>query len=307
MDKVVVEVNNLTKKFGSFTAVDDISFEIKEGEIVGLLGPNGAGKTTTIQMLLGLITPTGGRIEIFGKDLRKSREEILSLSNFSSTYTHLPWRLTVWENLYVAALLYDVEKPKEKVKKVIGMMDLEEFENTTIDKLSSGWITHVNLARTFINDPKLILLDEPTASLDPEGAFEIRREILSYRKTNNTTILWTSHNMAEVEEVCDRVIFLKEGKIIATDTPTGLSKTIRFCRISMMVEKGLEKLTKLVEEEEWKIVSKDRFITIEIREEEIPGFLNTLSQEEVQYSEISIDKPTLEDFFITMAKSEEKT
>ena len=304
MDKIIVEVKNLTKKFGDFTAVDDISFTINEGEIVGLLGPNGAGKTTTIQMLLGLITPTEGRIEIFGKDMKKFREEILTLSNFSSTYTHLPWRLTVWENLYVAALLYDVKEPKEKVKNVIKMMNLEEYNDKTIDKLSSGWITRVNLARTFINDPKLILLDEPTASLDPEGAFEIRKEILNYRKTNNTTILWTSHNMAEVEEVCDRVIFLKEGKIIATDTPAGLSKTIRFCRISMMVEKGLDKLTKLVEEKEWKIVSKDRFITIEIREEEIPGFLNTLSQEEVQYSEISIDKPTLEDFFITIAKSE---
>lgn len=304
----MVEVKNLTKKFGppkgGLIAVNNISFTINEGEIVGLLGPNGAGKTTTIQMLLGLITPSEGKIEIFSKDMRKFREEILTLSNFSSTYTHLPWRLSVWENLYVTALLYDVKEPKEKVKHVIKMMHLEDMIDKTIDKLSSGWITRVNLARTFINNPLLILLDEPTASLDPEGASEIRTEILNYRKGNSSTILWTSHNMAEVEEVCDRVIFLKEGKIVAIDTPTELAKRIRFCRITLMIEDGLDKLVEITESRGWKIISKDRFITVEIKEEEISTLLNAFSKESIRYSEISIDKPTLEDFFITIAKSE---
>lgn len=303
MDKIV-EVAGLTKKFGQFTAVNNISFSLKEGEVVGLLGPNGAGKTTTTQMLLGLITPSDGKIEIFAKDIRNFREEILTYSNFSSTYTHLPWRLTVWENLYVAALLYDVSKPKEKVQQVIKMMNLEEFTNKTIDKLSSGWITRVNLARTFINSPRLILLDEPTASLDPEGASEIRSQILSYRKSRNATILWTSHNMAEVEEVCDRVIFLKEGRIIAVDTPAGLAKRIKSCRVTLMIESGLNQITKISESRSWKIVSKERFATFELQEEEISTLLTVLSKEGIRYSEISIDKPTLEDFFLTIAKNE---
>ena len=308
MDNKIIEVYDLTKKFGSpageFKAVDNISFSISEGEIVGLLGPNGAGKTTTIQMLLGLITPTSGTIHIFGKDLIKHREDILSRVNFSSTYTHLPWRVSVWENLYVVALLYSVANAKEKVAEVIRIMHLEEVQNKTIIDLSSGWITRVNLARTFLNTPDLILLDEPTASLDPEGAADTRDEILKYRKKGNATILWTSHNMAEVEEVCDRVIFLKEGKIIAIDTPEGLAKKIPFCRISLMVESGEDKLLAITNLNKWKVLKAEKFISIELIEEEIPYFLNSLAEKSIKYSEISIDKPTLEDFFISIAKKE---
>ena len=222
----IIEVKNLAKKFGKFTAVDEISFSVNTAEITGLLGPNGAGKTTIIQMLLGLVMPTHGEIKIFGKELSSNREELLQFMNFSSTYTNLPWRITVWENLYVVALLYSVKKPKEKVMEVIKIMELETVKNKTINQLSSGWITRVNLARTLLNNPRLILLDEPTASLDPEAAVKVREVILKYKKENNATILWTSHNMFEVEKVCDRVIFLKEGKIIAIDTPSRLAKTI---------------------------------------------------------------------------------
>lgn len=310
MNKTVVEVKNLTKKFTSgkkiIKAVDNISFSIKEGEIVGLLGPNGAGKTTTIQMLLGLITPTKGEIDIFGKKLKNHREEILQVMNFSSTYTHLPWRLSVWENLIVVALLYSVENPEEKVNEVIKIMKLAEVKNKTIIELSSGWITRVNLARTFLNSPKLILLDEPTASLDPEGAYDIRNEIINYRKEKQATILWTSHNMAEVEEVCDRVIFLHKGKVVAEDTPEGLAGTIKICRISLMVKEGQKKLEKICSENNWQYRISGRFSTIETTEQEIPILLSKLIENNIDYSEISIDKPNLEDYFIQKAK-ERKT
>ncbi len=307
MDKIIVEVKNLKKRFGpdkksGLTAVDNISFSISEGEIVGLLGPNGAGKTTTIQMLLGLITPTNGDIKIFGKRLTSFREEILSDVNFSSTYTHLPWRLSVWENLYVVALLYSVENPKAKVEEVIKIMNLTKIKDTTIMELSSGWITRVNLARTLLNDPKLLLLDEPTASLDPEGAESVRQEILQFKKEKNSTILWTSHNMAEVEEMCDRVIFLHEGKILAVDTPQGLASTIKFCRVSLMVKNNQIKLFTLAKEKKWKITVKNYLTTVELVEEDIPSFLNLLAKAEIIYTQISIDKPTLEDFFISSAK-----
>src|SRR3989338_6066305 len=302
MSDTVIEVKNLTKKFGSFTAVDDISFSVEEGEIIGLLGPNGAGKTTTIQMLLGLITPSFGDIKIMGKDLKAQKEEILGLTNFSSSYTHLPWRLTVWENLYVVALLYSVESPKDQVARVIKIMGLSEVKNKTINELSSGWITKVNLARTFLNMPKLMLLDEPTASLDPEGAMEVRREILKFKKENGASILWTSHNMAEVEEICDRVIFLNKGKIFAVDTPYGLANTIKTCRISLMIEDGRERLKSIAEKNNWKVLITERFSTVELDDEKIPLFLNSLTETGIKYSQISIDKPTLEDFFITTAK-----
>lgn len=300
----ILEVKNLTKKFGplvgGFTAVDNISFSVSECEIVGLLGPNGAGKTTTIQMLLGLITPTEGQINIFGKNFNSHREEILSMVNFSSTYTQMPWRLTVWENLYVVALLYSVPNPKKKIEEVIRKVGLSEIRDKTVSQLSTGWMTRINIARVFINTPKLMLLDEPTASLDPEAAKEIRAQIITYQKVHKSTILWTSHNMAEVEEVCDRVIFLKDGKIIAVDTPLGLAKTIPFCHISLLIE---EKDYELLKETRSirKISRNDKFTLVEINEEEIPGFLNFLSEKKIPFSEISIDKPTLEDYFISKA------
>lgn len=307
MDHPVIEVDHLTKKFGSLTAVGPVSFDIGEGEIVGLLGPNGAGKTTTIQMLLGLITPTSGTIKIFGLDLTKFKDDILSRTNFSSTYTHLPWRLSVWENLYVVALLYSVKNPGEKVSEVIRIMKLDGVKNQTISELSSGWITRVNLARTLLNNPGLILLDEPTSSLDPESAKEIRTEIINYQKNHRATILWTSHNMAEVEEVCDRVIFLQKGRIIATDTPRQLAKSINICRISFMVESGTLELESIVKSQGLQLKKSDRFTIVTLSEKEIPSFLNALSGGGVNYSEISIEKPTLEDYFLAKAGLKEVT
>lgn len=307
MGNVVVDVKNLTKKFGrgskEVIAVDDISFSINEGEIVGLLGPNGAGKSTTIQMLLGLITPTSGTVNIFGKQFENHREEILGRMNFSSTYTHLPWRQSVWENLYVVALLYSVKSPRAKVDEVINLMHLEEVRNTEVGGLSSGWVTRLNLARTFLNDPEFILLDEPTASLDPEAAAQVRTEVMKKRKISKITILWTSHNMAEVEEVCNRVIFLQKGKIIAEDTPENLAKRIEFCRINLMIIDGQKRTLSWCKEQNLNATAAGRYVSVQLKEKEISSFLSKLADIRVEYEEISIDKPTLEDFFISIAKN----
>src|SRR3989338_1343378 len=320
MPKKIVEVNNLIKIFpdkkpflfwgrkkNAVKAVNNISFHIKKGEIVGLLGPNGAGKTTTIDMLLGLITPTSGEISVFGKKFALKRKEILKKINFSSSYTHLPWSLTVWENLYVVAKLYGVGQQKEKISRIMNMLNLSPKKNTEVGDLSSGWITRLNLARTFINDPEFILLDEPTSSLDPEAANDIRKYILKLRQEEGTTILWTSHNMAEVEEVCDRVIFLHHGKIIAEDTPEGLSGRIRKVRGSLMITSYLDKLKELARQKNWPLRISGRFQILEVLESEIPLLLNSLTALNINYSAISIDKPTLEDFFLSIAGQKENS
>ena len=316
MKTTILKVKNLTKTFTSgkfslrrvkkekITAVDDISFQINEGEIVGLLGPNGAGKTTTIQMILGLITPTSGSISVFGLDLEKHRKRILKEVNFSSTYTHLPWNLTVWENLYVQALLYGIDNPKLKVTEIIEVFSLIGKKDKEVNELSSGWTTRLNMAKAFLNNPRFILFDEPTASLDPESAEGVRQEIRRVRRKFQTTILFTSHNMAEVEQICDRVVFLNKGKIIARDTPEGLAKRIKISRIEMMIDDGLKRLQRLIRENLWQIKVSGRFTTVEIAEKEIPKFLNLLSERGISYREISIEKPTLEDFFLLTAKKQ---
>lgn len=222
----ILKAQSLSKKYGDFTAVDNISFELKEGEILGFLGPNGAGKTTTIQMLLGVLTPDSGSVHYFGKKFTDHREEILEQVNFSSTYTQLPWWLTVAENLTYLSYLYSIPNRKERLAQLINTFKLEKLWRKRMRELSAGQTTRVNLAKAFLNFPKVLLLDEPTASLDPDIANYIREFLLSERKQHKISILLTSHNMAEVEQVCDRVIFINHGKIIADDTPAKLAKSI---------------------------------------------------------------------------------
>ncbi|MCX6816404.1 MAG: ABC transporter ATP-binding protein [Candidatus Beckwithbacteria bacterium] len=283
MGKVVLEVKNLTKVFGGrkrpTVAVDHISFKINEGEIVGFLGPNGAGKTTTIQMLLGTTSKTSGQIKYFGKEFEKNRSEIMQQVNYASAYIRLPWRMTVWENLMVYAKMYGVKNPRERVKLVLELFRMSKYTNKGFNTLSSGQITRVMLAKAMINFPKLLLLDEPTASLDPEVADKVRKFLLRQQEKYNVSILFTSHNMAEVTEVCDRVIFLRKGKIVAEDTPKGLARRIKICTLRYRVG--------------------DKETEVKINEEEIASFLNDLAKREIKYDEISIDKPTLEDFFLS--------
>lgn len=218
MSEIVLAIENLTKDFQDVRAVDSISFTVNRGEIVGLLGPNGAGKTTTIQMVLGLITPTAGTIRIFDKDPVSARETVFSRINFSSAYVALPLNLTVWENLATFARLYGVKNVKERVEEVtetFGIFDLLARRTVT---LSSGQLTRLNLAKAFLNDPELLFLDEPTASLDPDIADRTLTLLERLHKEKQLTIVYTSHDMVEVERITDRVIFLLNGKIFADST-----------------------------------------------------------------------------------------
>jgi ABC-2 type transport system ATP-binding protein len=218
MTTPVLQVTNLSKRFGEFAAVDDISFSIKPGEILGLLGPNGAGKTTTIQMLLGLVTPTGGSIHMFGLNLLTHREAILQQVNFSSTYIALPQSLTVEENLWVVARLYGLSDIPRRVNEMVKKLEMEEFRKKLTRNLSSGQMTRLTLAKAFLTEPRILFLDEPTASLDPDIAHKIRVLLKEERRSSGLSMLYTSHNMREMEEMSDRIIFLQRGKIVAEGT-----------------------------------------------------------------------------------------
>lgn len=226
MAENVVEVNHLTKKFGDFTAVDDISFSIAEGEIVGLLGPNGAGKTTTIRIMLTLIIPETGEIKIFGKDLFLHREEILKKVNFTFVNNLLGGRLTVDEMLTFFAKLYEVSNYREKIDELLNRFEISEFKDKKTRELSSGELSRVALCKALLNNPKVLFLDEPTASLDPDMADKTRELIREIKKQYGITILYTSHNMHEVEEICGRIIFLHKGKIVISGTPLEITKKI---------------------------------------------------------------------------------
>lgn len=297
MSKDILVVENLTKKFGNFIAVDDISFSVKEGEIVGLLGLNGAGKTTTIQMLLGVLTPSTGGISYFGKNFFDYRGEVLEKLNFSSSYINLPFRLTVRENLTFISYLYDIKNRRKRIEEVIDVFKLRSFENKAFTTLSTGQKTRVNLAKAFINHPKMLLLDEATASMDPEIAGFVRDLILKLRTDYNLSIIWTSHNMSEVEQMCDRIIFINKGKVIANDTPVNLAKTIEICHVELLVKGSLKQILEFCKEQKLNCKRDGNYVIIDIKEECLAEFLRTLTEKKIVYEEISIDKPTLEDYF----------
>jgi len=220
--ELILRIEGLTKEYGPVRAVDHISFSVTSGNIIGLLGPNGAGKTTTINMILGILEPTQGRIEIFGKDLKEHRSKISKSLNFAAVYAHMPANLTVWQNLYIFGLLYEVKNLKERIKSLLHEFDLERFADTKAGLLSSGELSRLNLAKAVINNPRLLLLDEPTASLDPNNSQLIRQEIKEYVEKTNAAILWTSHNMQEIEAVCDQVLCLSHGRILLSGNPKTL-------------------------------------------------------------------------------------
>lgn len=219
MAELLLEIDHIIKRFGDFTAVADVSLHVRAGETVGLLGVNGAGKTTLMNMILGLITPTEGSIRAFGMDLQKDRLDILQRANFCTTYATLPGNLKVRHNLEIFARLYSVRKPKEKVAELLNLLEITNLAEKVTGQLSAGESTRVNLAKALLNDPELLLLDEPTASLDPDIADKVRKLVRRVQKDRNPAILYTSHNMRDIEEVCDRVLFLHAGKILAAGTP----------------------------------------------------------------------------------------
>ena len=213
---MTIDIKNLNKKYKNFNAVNNLSFEIKKGSIIGLLGPNGCGKTTTLGMILGLIKPTSGIVNINGKNIEneKNRIKILEKINFISPYIELPKKLTVNENLFVYGKMYSVKNLKKKIDSLISDLNLQDFRNRKTGELSSGQKNRVSLAKSLINDPEILLLDEPTASLDPDTGDYIRGYIQKFAEENNTTILLASHNMAEVKRLCSEIMMMKNGKII---------------------------------------------------------------------------------------------
>lgn len=218
MEKIV-EITSLRKQFNGTVAVDGISFSVARGETLGILGPNGAGKTTAIQMLLGLIIPTSGTIKLFGKELEKHRVEVLRRMNFSSAYINLPHNLKVRENLSIFAELYCVNDAQRKTDELLEMFEISHLKEKITGQLSSGESTRVNLCKALLNKPELLLLDEPTASLDPDIADKVRKLLRKIQSESQITLISTSHNMKDVQEVCDRILFLHKGRILAEGSP----------------------------------------------------------------------------------------
>jgi ABC-2 type transport system ATP-binding protein len=217
-----IEVFHLSKIYKTVPAVDDISFSIRRGSITGLLGGNGAGKTTTIAMIMGLVLPTSGRISVLGHPMPADSARVLGRMNFESPYVDMPARLTVRQNLTIFGRLYSVAHLKARIEKLAADLDLGDFIDRPNGKLSAGQKTRVALAKALINQPELLLLDEPTASLDPDTADWIRQHLETYRQQNDATILLASHNMLEVERLCDRVIIMKRGRIEDDDSPQAI-------------------------------------------------------------------------------------
>jgi len=218
----ILSVSNLRKTYRDTVAVDGVSFSVAPHEIVGLLGPNGAGKTTTINMILGVLEPSAGAITIDGRPLASARRAALARTNFAAVYAPLPGNLTVEQNLRIFAMLYGVRHVATRIDRVIQQFDLERFRHVKCGVLSSGEQTRVSVAKAMVNQPRLLLLDEPTASLDPATADDVRRRIKGFTDSGDGGVLWTSHNMYEVESVCDRVLFLSHGRVLLEGNPKTL-------------------------------------------------------------------------------------
>jgi ABC-2 type transport system ATP-binding protein len=217
--KTVLRVSDLTKVFDGVAAVDRLNFSVDAGEIVGILGANGAGKTTTLQMILGLIRPTSGRIEIFGRELEQHRIDILHRMNFASVGVNLPMNLPVAQNLWIFAKLYGVKDAWGRIDELLQLLEIEPLRHAITGRLSSGELSRVNLCKALLNRPELLLLDEPTASLDPDIADKVRKILRRVQLEDGIAMLYTSHNMRDIEEICDRVLFLHNGRLIAEGSP----------------------------------------------------------------------------------------
>lgn len=303
MSEVVLQVESLVKNYGKFEAVKGISFQLKEGEILGLLGPNGAGKTTTIQMLLGLTIPTSGEIKYFGKDFDRNREYCLQRINFASANSKVQDKLTVWQNLRIFAGLYGVANWRSRVDELIEVLNMETYQNELCWKLSSGQRTRVVLAKALLNKPKVMLMDEPTASLDPEIVDRVLDMIVELQKKEKVAMLFTSHNMAEVARICDRVMFLDEGKIVAVDTPLGLTKLAGNARLILTFDGKAEPVTNYLKDKKLAFsFVRPQVAEVVLQEDLIPKTLFGLSERGVWLTDIDVRKPDLEDVFLAIAR-----
>lgn len=219
MSEPILVVESLRRLFGETVALENLSFSLAKGEVVGLLGANGAGKTTAMSIILGLMTATSGRVRIFGMDPHKQRIAVLRRTNYASAYTDLPSNLKVWQNLRVFAGIYRVKNPSAKIDQLLEMLEISHLKDKTTGHLSAGESTRLHLCKALLNDPELLLLDEPTASLDPDIADKVRKLLRRIQQERGIAILYTSHNMRDIEEVCDRVLFMHKGNTVAEGSP----------------------------------------------------------------------------------------
>lgn len=311
----ILNVQNLIKTYQSgfwpftkthlFTAVNDISFQVNKGEIVGFLGPNGAGKTTTIQMLLGTLTPTAGTISYFGVDFAHDRVAALKRIGYASGYDRLPGQLTILENLHIVGRIYGMTRVQreEQIEKLLTSFHMWDKRNRQMKSLSAGQTTCVLLTKAFLAHPEIVLLDEPTASLDPDVACEVRQFILAQRKERNISLLITSHNMNEVTDLCDRVLVLKQGSIIANNTPEELAQSIATAHLQLTFSTAeLQKAVDYLNSCGTKYSQKTHELSVHLEEHAIAQFLADLARHQIVYSQISIDKPSLEDYFLSITK-----
>jgi ABC-2 type transport system ATP-binding protein len=306
LGSAVLEVDRLTKLYGAFRAVDAISFQLQKGQIVGLLGPNGAGKTTTIQMLVGITLPDAGTIRYFGMDLHKHREACLQRVNFASSYNMLQNRITVWENLIVYARLYRVREPEDKIKQMGSYFGVTHLFNQRFLTLSAGQKTRVNLVKALLNDPEIILMDEPTASLDPDIADRTLSLIEDLRAEKNLSIVYTSHQMDEVTRICDEVIFLDKGHIVAQDSPAGLTRRIAGgTRVRVRFDGKPRDVIRALEPRFSDVALREEdLVVVTTEEHQVPRAIYDIGNAGVHVLEIDIQKPTLEDVFLQIARGD---
>jgi ABC-2 type transport system ATP-binding protein len=299
----VLEVENLTKLYGSFRAVDAVSFTLQRGRIIGLLGPNGAGKTTTIQMLVGITLPDGGAVRYFGMDLHRNSEACLQRINFSSSYNMLQNRITVWENLIVFAHLYRVRHPEVKIKDMSEYFGITHLMDQRFMTLSAGQKTRVNLVKALLNDPEVVLMDEPTASLDPDIADRTLSLIESLRASRELSIVYTSHQMDEVTRICDEVIFLDHGRIVAQDTPAGLTERISNAQVRVRFAGPSQTVIGALQGRFHDVKLLDpNVVVINTEQHLVPRAIFDIGNAGVQVLDIDIRKPTLEDVFLQIAR-----
>ncbi|MDQ6673563.1 MAG: ABC transporter ATP-binding protein, partial [Chloroflexota bacterium] len=293
----------LSKLYGAFRAVDNVSFVVPRGKIVGLLGPNGAGKTTTMQMLVGITLPAGGTIRYFGQDLKQHREACLQRINFSSSYNNLQSRITVWENLIVFARLYRVDRPEAKIRELGDFFGITELLGQRFLTLSAGQRTRVNLTKALLNDPEVVLMDEPTASLDPDIADRTLSLIESLRESRELSIVYTSHQMDEVTRICDEVIFLDRGRIVAQDTPSVLTSRIAKERVRVTFEGDADQVIGALQSHFADVtLATQNVVVVTTDKDRVAEVIFDVGSTGVGIVDVDIQKPTLEDVFLQIAR-----
>lgn len=305
MSEPVLQVSKLVKNYGAYRAVDGISFEIKRGQVLGLLGPNGAGKTTTIQMLIGITSPSAGKISYFGLDFNRHKQESLQRINFTSAYNTLLGRITVKENLLTFSGLYGIPDRMNKIAQLLEQFEISHLAGHRYVDLSAGEKTRVNLAKSLLNDPELILMDEPTASLDPDIADKTLSWIEELQTNRSISILFTSHNMAEVERICDEVIFLDKGRIVSKGSPSDHTGKLSEVEITLSYKGDPQSLAKVLQKHTISFdLQPTNQVIIRTKKNQTADVISLIVQQGYSVIDTEVKKPDLERVFLDITRNE---